>query len=356
MLTTVASSSTRCEKANSDSRAPPMDTRAPTTGIPAATKPAKTKNITRKVSGRAMPSPRSRSRSTVLVIALITLLVLPSVPFAPIAAGTGRSFCSACASAVSCAALSSPGLKSTTVTKPPAAGDPPFSRKAVLGSVTPAGESSGERTLLTPGTRASSCVAAAPLATVAGSVRSAPVTCIVSVWRAGSLWAMTSWAREDSDSTVGAPEWRRSNRDSPVTPPTATAKQAAATTAQTATQVRGWRAIAPPSRARRVRGVGPAGGWFCTRLAFHSDVEQPGRPLRSGLYSRARRAAGGGRRRAARRADAPTLAGRGPGPGEGAAARQSAPTAHRGLRRCGGPAVGDPLGAARHGQDDAGAP
>ena len=88
MLTTVASSSTACEKPKSESSAPPIDTTAPTIGMPAATKPPKTKNMTRKVSGRAMPSPRSRSRSTVVVMAVITLLVLPTEPWASIAVAT----------------------------------------------------------------------------------------------------------------------------------------------------------------------------------------------------------------------------------------------------------------------------
>ena len=40
MLTTVASRSTRCENAKSDSSAPPMETKAPMIGMPAAMKPA----------------------------------------------------------------------------------------------------------------------------------------------------------------------------------------------------------------------------------------------------------------------------------------------------------------------------
>ena len=74
MLTTVASRSTRQEKANSESRAPPIDTNAPMIGMPAAMKPPKTKNITMKVRGSAMPSPRTRSRSTWSVIAVMISL------------------------------------------------------------------------------------------------------------------------------------------------------------------------------------------------------------------------------------------------------------------------------------------
>ena len=190
MLTTVASSSTTCENAKSERRAPPIDTKAPTIGMPAAMNPANTKNMTMKVNGRAMPSPRMRSRSTVVVMAVMILLGLPTLPWAFIAVGTSRSAFSAAASASSCAFLSRPGSKSTTVTKPPAAGVPPFSSGATVGSVSPPGASRGERTCLTPGTCVTSFVAAAPSATTVASVRSAPVTCIVRVSSAGCACSM----------------------------------------------------------------------------------------------------------------------------------------------------------------------
>ena len=244
MLTTVASSSTACEKPKSDSRAPPIDTTAPTIGMPAATKPPKTKNITmkRERQGDALAAQQvsfdgARDRLDHLARAADRALGAHG------RRGPRASAARPCVSASAWAALARPGSKSTTVTNPPEVGLPPLRSGATDGSVRPRGDSSGDRTFLTPGTRAISRVAAAPLSTVAASVRSAPVTCIVSVSRAGWLWAMTSWAREDSDSTVGAPECSRSKRDSPVTPPTATAKHAIAMTAHAATQLRGWRAM-----------------------------------------------------------------------------------------------------------------
>ena len=261
MLTTVASRSTRWENTKSESSAPPIDTRAPTIGIPAAMKPPKTKNMTRKVRGSAMPSPRTRSRSTVLVMASMTLPGLPTVPCASIAAGTSSSAFSAAASASSCAAASRPGSKSTTVTKPPAAGVPPSRSGAAVGSVSPPGASSGERTAATPGTWATSCDAAVPSATTSGSVRSAPVTCMVSVSSAGWVCSMIWRAFVDSDSTVGAPEESRLKSDSPVTPPTATAKQLIVMRTQATTHRPGCRAMARPRRASRVGGAS-----WCARL------------------------------------------------------------------------------------------
>ena len=52
------------EHRSSEARPPAIEAMAPTIGMPAATKPPKTKTMTRRLTGRAMPSPARRSLST----------------------------------------------------------------------------------------------------------------------------------------------------------------------------------------------------------------------------------------------------------------------------------------------------
>ena len=68
-----------------------------------------------------MPSPRSRSRSTVLVIALTTLLELPTEPWAPMAEGDREHRCSACRLGVGLGGLVETRLEVDDRDEPPGA-------------------------------------------------------------------------------------------------------------------------------------------------------------------------------------------------------------------------------------------
>ena len=161
--------------------------------------------------------------------------------------------CAAAWAAVRCAVVRS-FANDATVTKPPLAGLPPLRNAAASGFWRPPGRRNGDVTELTPGTAARFWVAVVAAATAAGSARFAPATCRVRLSELAWLSSTRSWPACASLGADGAPECRRWNSDSPVTPPTATAKAATVITTQTSTNRHGCRAATPPSRASRVVG------------------------------------------------------------------------------------------------------
>ncbi len=140
-LTTLASRSMRCENPNRDARPPPIAAMAPAIGMPAATNPPNTKNITMNDSGRAIPSPLRRSASIWWVIASMSGRTPPTAPVAPgNAATTASNCCCAAAWAAFRCGVSRPLAKAATVTNPPPAGVPPLEERGRLRVLQPPGQ------------------------------------------------------------------------------------------------------------------------------------------------------------------------------------------------------------------------
>ena len=218
-----------------------MEAMAPAIGIPAATNPPKTNTMTMNDKGRAIPSPACRSVSIWWVMASTSGPTPPTEPVAPGNAATMASNCCCAAAwaAVRCAVVRS-FANDATVTKPPPAGLPPLRNAAASGFWRPPGSRNGDVTELTPGTAAR----------FSGRGRRRRDGGRVGQVRAGDLqgeasselaWLSStrSWPVCASLGADGAPECRRWNSDSPVTPPTATAKAATVMTTQTSTTATG---------------------------------------------------------------------------------------------------------------------
>ena len=202
--------------------------------MPAAMKPPKTKTITSRLTGSAMPSPTRRSISTWWLMSLTS----KGTPLArAVAPGTGDRAAAASrwirSIAASWAALSSPGSERRGDQEPTAPRTPirtaPVARRRWRAG--PPGTRNGDCTGATSGvadTRCCSVLAAVrrPPGRSRRPRRPARAPGPAPVLAPADS---RSWPVLDSPGTLGSPEDRRSNSDSPVTPPTAVAN--ASTTA-----------------------------------------------------------------------------------------------------------------------------
>ena len=162
-------------------------------GMPAATKPPKTSTITRKLIGRAIPSPARRSVSTWEVIASMRSASPPVVPLGARDGGDEvvRTACRPAPAPGRAPRPSSPRSKVTTAAKP----SPEVGSSALAAGLSSPRARAGARRPRPPRrSRPMAAAAARTAATVAGAAASAPVT-----W---SRWvdvadrpAATSWSR-----------------------------------------------------------------------------------------------------------------------------------------------------------------
>ena len=168
MLTTVASSSTRWENAKSESSAPPIDTRAPTIGMPAAMKPAEDEEHDDEGQGQrdALAADEvaldgGRDRRDDLARAADGALRIHRRRHLE------QRLLGGCLGLV-LGRLVEARLEVDDGDEASRRGRAALSSGAAAGSVRPPGASSGERTAATPGTSATFCVAAVPSATTCG--------------------------------------------------------------------------------------------------------------------------------------------------------------------------------------------
>ncbi len=220
-----------------------MEAIAPTMGSPAARKPPKTTIMTRKLIGRAMPSPVRRSSGIWPTIASTRLRTPPRWSReAPVSVASRSKTVSTCAAAVASCSAVLLRSKVTTVAKPPSvrSADAPSSVSARPSrDVGPSGTTNGLAAEVTRSMAVRSATALWDAVATAGSVRSTPSSSWVYV-----LNPVTPASRRRSrpvmasPSTVISPLCSRSNSESVPRAPSATAKPAVTKTTQATTTQR----------------------------------------------------------------------------------------------------------------------